>query len=353
MARRDYWPGFLGGASLLIAGGVNTKFVTYPIAPGLTPQTRLTNWVAQARVAPEGSPLPDQADWNRTARREDLAPIIAQFSVPQIDIPALVAATEVCWEFPMFDRNPAPHWSVGRATLLGDAAHPMYPMGGNGASQAILDASCLTDAMMSHDDIGAALAAYEAERLPKAAAIVHSNRSGGPESVIDAVEERAPNGFDDVNAVLAHAEREAIVRGYAKQSGYGRETPSHAGRSLVSGLADALNTHDLVRARSYLADDVRFIGTFGPPIDGADAYLDAMARLGAQQIIVKCLVERDEVACQYDLTLPGTPDTPIFCCGWFTISDGRIKSLRVVFDPTPLGKTRQHESPHARFAPAG
>ena len=111
------------------------------------------------------------------------------------------------------------------------------------------------------------------------------------------------------------------------------------GRSLVTGLADALNAHDLVRARRYLADDLHFVGMFGPPIDGADAYLEAMARLGAQQVIVKCLVERDEVACQYNLTLPARPYTPIFCCGWFTISDGRIRSLRVVFDPTPLRKT--------------
>ena len=74
------------------------------------------------------------------------------------------------------------------------------------------------------------------------------------------------------------------------------------GRRLVTGLADALNAHDLVRARSYLADDLHFVGMFGPPIDGADAYLDAMARIGAQQVIVKCLVERDEVACQYYLS---------------------------------------------------
>jgi 2-polyprenyl-6-methoxyphenol hydroxylase-like FAD-dependent oxidoreductase len=217
------WPQFFGGASLLIAGGVSTKFVVYPIGPGATPETRLTNWAAQARMAPEGSPSPHREDWTRPARREDVAPILARFSVPQIDIRALVAATDVFWEYPMCDRDPAPRWSVGRVTLLGDAAHPMYPMGANGASQAILDASCLVNAITSHDDIGDALAAYAAERLPKTAAIVRSNRTGGPEGVIDAVEERAPNGFEDVNAVLAHAEREAIVRGYAKQGGYGRE----------------------------------------------------------------------------------------------------------------------------------
>jgi 2-polyprenyl-6-methoxyphenol hydroxylase-like FAD-dependent oxidoreductase len=218
------WPQFLGGASLLIAGGVNTKFVVYPIGPGTQPETRLTNWAAQARVAPAGSSLSDRADWTRPARREDLAPILARFSVPQIDIHGLVGATDAFWEYPMCDRDPAPRWSVGRITLLGDAAHPMYPMGANGASQAILDAACLTNAIVSHNDVSAALAAYAAERLPTTAAIIRSNRTGGPEGVIDAVEERAPNGFEDVNAVLAHAEREAIVRGYAKQGGYGLET---------------------------------------------------------------------------------------------------------------------------------
>jgi 2-polyprenyl-6-methoxyphenol hydroxylase-like FAD-dependent oxidoreductase len=216
------WPEFLGGASVLIAGGSDAKFVAYPIAPGETSATRLTNWAAIARLAPAGSPPPHREDWSRPARHEDVAPLLKRFSVPQIDIAGLVAATESFWEYPMCDRDPAPRWSVCRVTLLGDAAHPMYPMGANGASQAILDARCLVDAISRHPDIVSALSAYAAERLPTTAEIVRSNRAGGPEGVIDAVEERAPEGFQDVNAVLAHAEREAIVRGYAQQAGYGR-----------------------------------------------------------------------------------------------------------------------------------
>jgi SnoaL-like domain len=109
-------------------------------------------------------------------------------------------------------------------------------------------------------------------------------------------------------------------------------------RSLVEGLANALNDHDLTCARSYLADDLHFVGVFGPPIEGADAYLDAMSRLGARQTILKCLAECDEVACFYELSLPARRDVKLFGCGWFTIGGDRIKSLRVVFDPTPLGK---------------
>lgn len=107
----------------------------------------------------------------------------------------------------------------GRVTLLGDAAHPMYPVGSNGATQAINDARCLADRVAELGPEGG-LAAYDAERRPVTAAIVTANRSGGPEGVIDAVEALAPDGFDDIDAVLPHPERERIVRGYARASGF-------------------------------------------------------------------------------------------------------------------------------------
>ena len=109
-------------------------------------------------------------------------------------------------------------------------------------------------------------------------------------------------------------------------------------RSLVNGLADALNHRDFISARSYLADDLHFISVFGPPIEGADAYIDAMRRLDAQQTVLKCLAEHDEVACFYELSLPTRPNVSLFGCGRFKIEGDRIKSVRVVFDPTPLGK---------------
>lgn len=109
-------------------------------------------------------------------------------------------------------------------------------------------------------------------------------------------------------------------------------------KSLVGGLAGALNEHDLVRARSYLADDLHFVGVFGPPVEGADAYLDAMERLQAEQTILKSVAEHDDVACFYELSLPARPAIKLFGCAWFKISNNRISSLRVVFDPTPLGK---------------
>jgi 2-polyprenyl-6-methoxyphenol hydroxylase-like FAD-dependent oxidoreductase len=108
-------------------------------------------------------------------------------------------------------------------TLLGDAAHPMYPVGSNGASQAILDAAALARHLKATPDVASAFAAYDAERRPMTADIVRNNRRGGPEGVIDLVEARAPQGFDDIEKVASFAEREAIVRGYASMAGYAKE----------------------------------------------------------------------------------------------------------------------------------
>jgi 2-polyprenyl-6-methoxyphenol hydroxylase-like FAD-dependent oxidoreductase len=121
------------------------------------------------------------------------------------------------------DRDPLPRWSHGRVTLLGDAAHPMYPVGSNGASQAILDARCLADRLRDADHALQGLYAYEQERLPMTTEIVMMNRKGGPEGVIDAVEERAPDGFTNVDDVLSYEARKAIVRGYATRAGFAHE----------------------------------------------------------------------------------------------------------------------------------
>ncbi len=210
---------FLGGASLMILGGVDAKLVLYPIGPGSAPDRRLTNWVVIRRQAPDGAPLPDRADWTRPARHADVAPHLDLFSCAELDHRALVAATPEVWAYAMFDRDPAPFWSQGRATLLGDAAHPMYPMGANGGTQAILDARTLADTLVRGNNVAEALARYEAERLPRTAALVRANRQGGPEAVIDAVERLAPEGFTDVDAVLDRAARAAILQDYARMAG--------------------------------------------------------------------------------------------------------------------------------------
>ena len=160
------WPVYLDGASMVIAGGMHAKFVFYPIyADPSRPGTRLTNWAVQARVAPPGSTLPRREDWNREGRMDDLRPIVeGGFQLGFVDPMAIIRASQPFYEFPMCDRDPLPAWSFGRVTLLGDAAHPMYPVGSNGASQAVLDASALARHLLASPDIATAFAAYDSER---------------------------------------------------------------------------------------------------------------------------------------------------------------------------------------------
>ena len=222
------WPAFLDGRSMLIAGGMGAKAVVYPIAEGQRPGHRLTNWAVAVRQGDGSAPPPRREDWSRPGRMEELRPHGRRVAVPQIDIARLIEATPEFWEYPMCDRDPLPRWSHGRVTLLGDAAHPMYPVGSNGASQAILDARCLADWLVAADHPVHALWAYERDRLPVTADIVRTNRRGGPEGVIDAVESLAPEGFADIEAVLPYEQRKAIVRGYAAMAGFAREQVNRA-----------------------------------------------------------------------------------------------------------------------------
>ena len=146
-----------------------------------------------------------------------------KFSLDVLDPTALIRGTEVFYEYPMCDRDPVSQWTFGRVTLLGDAAHPMYPVGSNGASQAVLDARSLAGKLAEMDDVEAALKAYEADRLETTSEIVRTNRSGGPERVIDMVNQRAPDGFDSLADVASHEELEAVVKGYSRLAGFARE----------------------------------------------------------------------------------------------------------------------------------
>jgi len=222
------WPSFLTGRSMVIAGGMAAKLVVYPIAECARADRRLTNWAVVARIADGASAPPSKEDWSKPGRCEDLMPHVRRFRIPYVDAQALIEATPEFWEYPMCDRDPLPRWSHGRVTLLGDAAHPMYPVGSNGASQAILDARCLAERLRSAEHATHALWMYEQERLPMTAQLILMNRKGGPEGVIDAVEELAPDGFSDIDAVLPFERRKAIVRGYASTAGFAREQVNKA-----------------------------------------------------------------------------------------------------------------------------
>jgi hypothetical protein len=148
----------------------------------------------------------------------------------------------VIFEYPMVDRDPLPRWGSGRVTLLGDAAHPMYPIGSNGASQAIVDARVLAlELARSDGDAQRGVAAYEVARRPATSALVLANRRHGPEQILSIVDERAPDGFANIDDVVGREELDTITAAYRRTAGFDVESlntrpswsvePARAGRS--------------------------------------------------------------------------------------------------------------------------
>ena len=207
---------FLTGHTMIVAGSNSAaKFVAYPIAPAVACRT-VINWVAEVRLPGRGLP----ADWTARGRLDDVLPYYADWRFGWLDVPELLRASDQILVYPMVDRDPLPRWSAGRITLAGDAAHPMYPIGSNGGSQAILDARVLAYHLATAPDVPKALAAYEAERRAAANAIVLANRDLGPDRVLRTVAERAPRGFADIRDVLSAEELAEIGAAYRNTTSF-------------------------------------------------------------------------------------------------------------------------------------
>ncbi len=212
---------FLGGRTMIMAGSNRrSKFVAYPISPEAESRGRASvNWVAEVRF--DGDRRPQPADWNRTGRVADVLPHFAEWRFDWLDVPRLIRECPAILEYPMVDRDPIERWSFGRVTLLGDAAHPMYPIGSNGASQAIIDARVLAWHLAeSAADPVPALGAYDHARRPPTNALVAANRDMGPERVLRLVEERAPGGFTRIEEVVSRDELQAVAGGYRQVAGF-------------------------------------------------------------------------------------------------------------------------------------
>jgi 2-polyprenyl-6-methoxyphenol hydroxylase-like FAD-dependent oxidoreductase len=206
------------GRTMVWAGGPDQKFVGYPIAD-LPNGKQSFNFIAELR-RPE-SDLGRAEDWNRRGSLSDFLPAFMPWTFDWLDVPGIVGDAPETFLFPMVDREPIPQWTFGRTTLLGDAAHPMYPIGSNGASQAILDARVLAGCIHRHaPDLDEALARYEEARRPATAAIVAANRGLGPERPMLLVEERAPDGFDEISAVITPEEIAAVTEEYRRVAGF-------------------------------------------------------------------------------------------------------------------------------------
>ncbi len=209
---------YLDGRTMCMCGHERQKFVCYPITPAGADGRATINWIAERRYPTDRAWR--REDWNRSGDLDEFLPVFADWQFPWLDVPALIRGAASIYEYPMVDREPLNRWTFGRMTLLGDAAHPMYPIGSNGASQAILDARALADAVMRLGPTPGALAAYEAERRPKTSAIVLANRKNGPDHVMQIVEDRAPDGFAHLEQIVSRAELEGIAATYKRLAGF-------------------------------------------------------------------------------------------------------------------------------------
>jgi 2-polyprenyl-6-methoxyphenol hydroxylase-like FAD-dependent oxidoreductase len=212
-------PTYLDGHTMIMAGHTRQKFVCYPIGNPTSAGHQLINFVAELRG--DVTELTEREDWNRPGRLEDFLPAFESWNFGWLDAPGLIRAAGQTWVYPMVDRDPLPRWSHGPVTLLGDAAHPMYPIGSNGASQAILDARVLTGCLRHHTgDPEHGLRRYEEIRREATAAIVLANRGQGPEIGMQIVEDRAPNGFSRLSDVISEDELRTIADKYKRLAGF-------------------------------------------------------------------------------------------------------------------------------------
>ena len=208
----------LTGRSYIRIGTVETgKIVIYPIADDVGGSGRqLVNWMAERRMP--GAPM---NDWNKPGRLQDFLPFYADWHFDWLDVPELVSSADAVLEYPMVDKDPVARWSFGRITLMGDAAHPMYPRGSNGAAQALIDARTLAEILARSPDAEAALREYESARLEPTARIVRTNREHPPDYIIMKVDElTGGRPFRHIDDVISQDELRELSESYKRIAGF-------------------------------------------------------------------------------------------------------------------------------------
>lgn len=222
------------GASFVGLGSLRHRVVFYPISQP-DPATGLAtiNWIAEITV--DNSQGWTQGDWNRRVRIEDFIHHFEGWNYGWLDVPAMLRGASEVFEYPMIDRDPVPTWVDGRVALLGDAAHVMYPVGSNGASQAIVDARVLGAALVAHGLGPQALRAYDDRLCADISALVLRNRGAGPFGLLGLVDERCGGVFDAIDEVIPAAEREAFMARYKAAAGFAIETLNAAPPTIAPG----------------------------------------------------------------------------------------------------------------------
>jgi len=208
----------LGGRTYMRVGSILTgKIVIYPIVDDIDGEgNQLINWMAEIKRTSS-----EQNDWNKPGDRADFFPIYENWRFDWLDVAQMIKDADQILEYPMVDKDPVERWTFGRVTLAGDAAHPMYPRGSNGAAQAAIDARTLADLLAQEGDPRDALKAYEAARLAVTAKVVRTNREHPPDFINIKVEELVGDKpFENLDAVITQDELRALSEDYKRVAGY-------------------------------------------------------------------------------------------------------------------------------------
>jgi 2-polyprenyl-6-methoxyphenol hydroxylase-like FAD-dependent oxidoreductase len=208
----------LDGRTYMRVGSILTgKMVIYPIVDDIDAEGRqLINWMAEIK-----GDSPAQNDWNKPGNLADFFSIYADWRFDWLDVAQMIRDADQILEYPMVDKDPIETWTYGRITLAGDAAHPMYPRGSNGAAQAAIDARTLADFLRNHADPRDALKAYEAARAQPAAKVVRTNREFPPDFINIKVEELVGDRpFEDLNQYISQDELRALSENYKRIAGF-------------------------------------------------------------------------------------------------------------------------------------
>jgi 2-polyprenyl-6-methoxyphenol hydroxylase-like FAD-dependent oxidoreductase len=227
------------GASFVGVGSMKQRVVLYPISqPDEGTGLSTINWIAEITV--DSSAGWPEGDWNRRVDVEDFIAHFEGWNYEWLDVPRMLRGAAEVFEYPMIDRDPVPSWVDGRVALIGDAAHAMYPVGSNGASQAIVDTRVLGAAMLEHGVTPAALAAYDRRLCRPVSELVLRNRGAGPFGLLGIVEERCGGVFDRIDEVVPAAERDAFMANYKAAAGFAIEALNAAPPTIPARARIAL-----------------------------------------------------------------------------------------------------------------
>jgi len=209
------------------------RIVLYPISATDESGLAEINWIAE--VTQDNASGWQQDSWFREVELEEFAHQFDAFRYDWLDVPALLNTADCAYENPMIDRDPIPYWVDNRVALIGDAAHPMYPTGSNGASQAIVDARVLGAKLVQYGLASKALWAYNDDLCEPVSALVLRNRGEGPFGLLNLLNDRCEGVFDDIESIIPEAERIEFMMNYKKAAGFAKEALNSSGPTIAPG----------------------------------------------------------------------------------------------------------------------